>query len=193
MLDEPTNHLDMESAESLLEAIDAFPGGVVIVTHSEMILHAIATRLIVFDNGKATLFEGTYQDFLDRVGWNNEIPPLQRGPKMNGGKTVDRKLLRRLRAELVNEKSSTLGALQKRIVEIEREIMSLEAMVGQSNKDIVDASFEGDGTAINKLSKALHASQSKIDSLFSELEPLHSELEDKTKEFEEKLNGVETA
>ncbi|MEK7741867.1 MAG: ABC-F family ATP-binding cassette domain-containing protein, partial [Nitrospirota bacterium] len=78
MLDEPTNHLDMESAESLLEAIDAFSGGVVIVTHSEMILHAIATRLIVFDNGKATLFEGTYQDFLDRVGWNNEIPPLQR-------------------------------------------------------------------------------------------------------------------
>ena len=95
MLDEPTNHLDMESAESLLEAIDAFPGGVVIVTHSEMILHAIATRLIVFDNGKATLFEGTYQDFLDRVGWNNEIPPLKRGPKVNGGKTVDRKLLRR--------------------------------------------------------------------------------------------------
>lgn len=191
MLDEPTNHLDMESAESLLEAIDAFPCGVVIVTHSEMILHAIATRLIVFDNGKATLFEGTYQDFLDRVGWNNEIPPLQRGPKVNGGKTVDRKLLRRLRAELVNEKSKTLGALQKRIVEIEREIVSLEAMVEQSNKDIVDASFKGDGTAINKLSKALHASQSKIDSLFSELEPLHIELEAKTKKFEEKLSGVE--
>ena len=81
MLDEPTNHLDMESAESLLEAIDAFPGGVVIVTHSEMILHAIATRLIVFDNGKTTLFEGTYQDFLDRVGWNNEIPPLKARPQ----------------------------------------------------------------------------------------------------------------
>lgn len=193
MLDEPTNHLDMESAESLLEAIDAFPGGVVIVTHSEMILHAIATRLIVFDNGKATLFEGTYQDFLDRVGWKNEIPPKQRSPKVNGGKTVDRKLLRRLRAELVNEKSKTLGALQKRIVEIEREIMGLEAMVGQSNKDIVDASVKGDGTAINKLSKALHASQAKIDSLFSELEPLQIELEDKTKEFEEKLNGVEVA
>ncbi len=190
MLDEPTNHLDMESAESLLEAIDAFPGGVVIVTHSEMILHAIATRLIVFDNGKATLFEGTYQDFLDRVGWNNEIPPTQRETKVNGGKPVDRKLLRRLRAELVNEKSRTLGALQKRIVEIEREIMSLEAMAGQSNKDIMDASVKGNGDTINRLSKALHDSQSKISSLFSELEPLHIELEDKTKKFEEKLSGI---
>ena len=190
MLDEPTNHLDMESAESLLEAIDAFSGGVVIVTHSEMILHAIATRLIVFDNGKAALFEGTYQDFLDRVGWNNEIPRAQRSPKVNEGKTVDRKLRRRLRAELVNEKSRTLGALQKRIVEIEREIMSLEAMVGQSNKDIMDASVKGNGDTINKLSKALHNSQSKIDFLFSELEPLHIEFEDKTKKFEEKLSGI---
>src|SRR3990172_6886491 len=128
MLDEPTNHLDMESTESLLEAIDAFPGGVVIVTHSEMILHAIATRLIVFDNGKATFFEGTYQDFLDRVGWNNEIPPAQRETKANKGKPVDRKLLRRLRAELVDEKSRTLGALQLRIAEIECDIMSLEAI-----------------------------------------------------------------
>ncbi|MDO8746048.1 MAG: hypothetical protein Q7J70_00110, partial [Thermodesulfovibrionales bacterium] len=112
---------------------------------------------------------------------------------VNVGKTVDRKLLRRLRAELVNEKSKTLGALQKRIVEIEREIMSLEAMAGQSNKDIMDASVKGYGDTINRLSKALHDSQSKIDSLFSELEPLHIELEDKTKEFEEKLSGVETA
>ena len=190
MLDEPTNHLDMESAESLLEALGDFSGAVVIVTHSEMILHAIATRLIVFDNGKAALFEGTYQDFLDRVGWNNEIPRAQRSPKVNEGKTVDRKLRRRLRAELVNEKSRTLGALQKRIVEIEREIMSLEAMVGQSNKDIMDASVKGNGDTINKLSKALHNSQSKIDFLFSELEPLHIEFEDKTKKFEEKLSGI---
>ena len=56
LLDEPTNHLDMESVDSLLEAIDAFKGAVVIVTHSEMILHAVATRLIVFDDGKVTGF-----------------------------------------------------------------------------------------------------------------------------------------
>jgi len=72
MLDEPTNHLDMESNDSLVEAIDAFNGSVIIVTHSEMMLHSLATRLIVFDDGKVTLFEGTYQDFLDRVGWKTE-------------------------------------------------------------------------------------------------------------------------
>ena len=46
LLDEPTNHLDMESIDSLVEAIDNFPGAVVIVTHSEMILNAVAKRLM---------------------------------------------------------------------------------------------------------------------------------------------------
>ena len=63
LLDEPTNHLDMDSIDSLVEAIEAFDGGIIIVTHSEMILNAVATRLIVFDNGKVELFEGAYQEF----------------------------------------------------------------------------------------------------------------------------------
>ena len=72
LLDEPTNHLDMESVDSLIEAIDAFEGAVILATHSEMILHALAERLIVFEGGKPWLFEGTYGDFLERVGWQDE-------------------------------------------------------------------------------------------------------------------------
>ncbi|MBI5409613.1 MAG: ATP-binding cassette domain-containing protein [Nitrospirae bacterium] len=191
MLDEPTNHLDMESTESLLEALDDFNGAVIIVTHSEMILHAIATRLIVFDGGEATLFEGTYRDFLDGVGWKNEIPPAQSEAKVSESKTVDRKLLRRARAELINEKSRTLSALQKRIDEIESEIISLEETITQGNEDILAASINSDGETIKRLSKTIHDSQSKIETLFSELERLHPELEDRTKEFEERLSGME--
>jgi ATP-binding cassette subfamily F protein 3 len=191
MLDEPTNHLDMESTESLLEAIDEFRGAVIIVTHSEMILHSVATQLIVFDGGKATLFDGTYQDFLDRVGWKNESLPAQDDIEVNENKTSDRKLLRRVRAELINEKSRTLSSLQKKIDEIEREIISLEEMLGQGNKDILEASLKGDGETIKRLSKAIHASQSRIEFLFPELQRLHTELEDRAREFEEKLSGME--
>ena len=72
LLDEPTNHLDMESIDSLTDALLAFPGGTLIVTHNERVLHALATKLIVFDRGGARWFDGTYQDFLDRVGWSEE-------------------------------------------------------------------------------------------------------------------------
>ena len=112
MLDEPTNHLDMESNDSLVEALDAFNGPVILVTHSEMMLHALATRLIVFDDGKVTLFEGTYQDFLDRVGWKSEneygAPRAKKNVSLT--KSVNKKQLRRERAALLNNK--TMSAVQ---------------------------------------------------------------------------------
>ncbi|MCK7481956.1 MAG: hypothetical protein M0C28_35895 [Candidatus Moduliflexus flocculans] len=73
LLDEPTNHLDIESNDALLEAIDAFDGAVVMVTHNEMFLHALADRLVVFDNDDVVVYEGGYQRFLDKVGWRDEI------------------------------------------------------------------------------------------------------------------------
>ncbi|MEK7376847.1 MAG: ATP-binding cassette domain-containing protein, partial [Candidatus Margulisiibacteriota bacterium] len=72
LLDEPTNHLDVESCDSMIAALDEFPGAVVIVTHSEMFLHHLANRLIVFNEDKVFVFEGTYQDFLDKLGWEGE-------------------------------------------------------------------------------------------------------------------------
>ncbi|MBI5663650.1 MAG: ATP-binding cassette domain-containing protein [Nitrospirae bacterium] len=195
LLDEPTNHLDMESTESLVEAIDEFGGAVIIVTHSEMILHTLATRLIVFDDGKVTLFEGTYQDFLDRVGWKGEqkMPQPETVVTSPPAQPVDKKYVRRLRAELINEKSRTLGVLQKRIDEIENEIISLEEKTDMDNKELFEASIKSDGGAIKSLTKAIHDAKSRIDSLFPELERLHEELDIRTREFEERLSAMEVS
>jgi ATP-binding cassette, subfamily F, member 3 len=71
-LDEPTNHLDMQSCDSLIEAIDDFNGSVVMVTHNEMHLRSIATKLVVFDNDTISVYPGGYDDFLRDVGWADE-------------------------------------------------------------------------------------------------------------------------
>lgn len=71
-LDEPTNHLDMQSIEALIESIGDFPGAVVVVTHSEEILRRVATKLIVFHQDKAEFFLGGYEDFLEKIGWEDE-------------------------------------------------------------------------------------------------------------------------
>lgn len=71
-LDEPTNHLDMYSIDALLGSITQFPGTVVIVTHSEMILREIATKLVVFRRGGVEVFLGSYDEFLKKVGWEDE-------------------------------------------------------------------------------------------------------------------------
>lgn len=85
LLDEPTNHLDMDSSEALLDAIEDFEGGVVIVTHNENFLHSLAEKLLVFDRGGASLFDGTYQDFLNEVGWESEEEQGE-GRRAKGGK-----------------------------------------------------------------------------------------------------------
>ena len=72
LLDEPTNHLDMESCDALLAALDNFDGAVLMVTHNEMFLHALAQRLVVFQNNEVNVFEGSYQEFLDKGGWEDE-------------------------------------------------------------------------------------------------------------------------
>jgi ATP-binding cassette subfamily F protein 3 len=192
MLDEPTNHLDMESNDSLVEAIDAFNGSVIVVTHSEMMLHALATRLIVFDDGKVTLFEGTYQDFLDRVGWKSENEsgaPRIKKPRNN---SVNKKQLRRERAELLNKKSRTMSGLQKSIEEAEKEVLRLEEKIEQENQEIKEASLKGDGEAIKILTKKLHDSKSRLDAVFAKLDLLRIESEDRTKEFEEELESLLT-
>jgi ATP-binding cassette subfamily F protein 3 len=172
LLDEPTNHLDMESIDSLIEAIEAFDGAVIIVTHSEMILHAVAQRLIVFDGGSVDVFEGSYQDFLDRVGWKDEESSsgsregrAADGPNRQG----NRKDLRRMRAELITDRSKTLGPLQDRIAEIEETIVRLEKEVEDNTQALLDASTRSDGDAIRSLSVALNTAKEQIDTLFDEL------------------------
>ncbi len=71
-LDEPTNHLDMESIEALVESIQNFPGAAVIVTHSEEILRRVATKLVIFQHGQVEIYPGNYDEFLDRIGWDEE-------------------------------------------------------------------------------------------------------------------------
>ena len=72
LLDEPTNHLDMESIESLTSEIKNFKGAAIVVTHSELMLRSIANKLIIFHKGIAELFDGTYDEFLEKIGWETE-------------------------------------------------------------------------------------------------------------------------
>ena len=191
LLDEPTNHLDMESVDSLIEALDAYEGAVIIVTHSEMILKSLVNRLIVFDDGKVTIFEGSYEDFLLRVGWKSEEPvnghQTDYGERNRGG---DRKEVRRIKAELVNERSKALGGLQRRIQEVEEAIIKLEHGVERDTSELLRASEKNEWQSISSLSKAIHDAKQEIERLFGELEELTDEHSDRSREFEERLAGL---
>ncbi|MCG3720586.1 ATP-binding cassette domain-containing protein, partial [Aliarcobacter butzleri] len=121
-LDEPTNHLDMDSIEALTNAIKAFEGSCIIVTHSEDLLRAVCDRLIVFTNDGADYFNGTYDEFLEKIGWEDDLEE----PKKKVEKPkVNKKESKKLRAELVAKKSQDLKPLKAQLEELENKASTL--------------------------------------------------------------------
>lgn len=67
VMDEPTNHLDLETIDALVEAIDGFQGGIVIVSHDEHLIGSICKELYVTANRKVAKFRGTICEYKARV------------------------------------------------------------------------------------------------------------------------------
>ncbi len=66
LLDEPTNHLDMRAKDVLLEAIAAFSGTVVFVSHDRYFIDRLATRVLEVESGSVISYEGNYEDYQRR-------------------------------------------------------------------------------------------------------------------------------
>jgi ATP-binding cassette subfamily F protein 3 len=188
MLDEPTNHLDMESIDSLIEAIEAFDGAVIIVTHSELILEAVATKLIVYDNDTVSVFEGTYLDFLERVGWSDEGGvKVKKGKKQEGDRNGNRKDAKKLRTAIISDRSKALSSLKKRITALEEEITKLEYDVEQDTQRLLEVTVKGEALNIKKLSQAIRENKARIDNRFAELQTATNEHDEKAKTFDQQL------
>ena len=66
LLDEPTNHLDLRAKDVLLEAIAAFNGTVVMVSHDRYFIDRLATRIFEVEGGHVHVYPGNYEDYLHR-------------------------------------------------------------------------------------------------------------------------------
>jgi ATP-binding cassette subfamily F protein 3 len=84
-LDEPTNHLDMDSIDSLMEAVLEFQGALLFVTHSEGMLRQLATKILAFSSTGVELFNGTYDEFCDQRGFEEEAFLPKEKKKQKGG------------------------------------------------------------------------------------------------------------
>ena len=63
VIDEGTNHLSMEAADALVEAIQDFKGGLMVVSHDQYFVSNTCTELWIVDSGKVTRFRGTFDDY----------------------------------------------------------------------------------------------------------------------------------
>ena len=64
LLDEPTNHLDLDSKDVLLDALEDYGGTLILVSHDRYFVEKLATKIIEIGHGGATVYPGTYAEFL---------------------------------------------------------------------------------------------------------------------------------
>ena len=110
VLDEPTNHLDIDSRAALIEAINDYPGAVVLVSHDRYLLEACVDRLWLVADGKVTPFDGDLDDYRKLVLAGGENIAADRASE-RGSARPGRAELRRVAAE----KRVESPALQRQI------------------------------------------------------------------------------
>jgi ATP-binding cassette subfamily F protein 3 len=144
LLDEPTNHLDLDSKEVLLDALTAYGGTLIFVSHDRYFVERLATKIIEVGRGTALVYPGTYPEFL----WHKDHPespvasrvetpaatprkakPTSKGtdppaPSRDEKKRADADARRRARAE--GARRSEIDRLEARIAETERAIRDVE-------------------------------------------------------------------
>lgn len=186
LLDEPTHHLDMESTDALIDATRRFEGAVIIVTHDERFLHNVASKLIVFQHGRVEVFPGTYQEFLEQVGWEDEADgsaPAQPKGK-NPPRPVRTKADRRERARRREERARLLKPYEKKIREIEKRLQKKEKRKEELQEALLAATAAQKSADIQALSIEIHTNQNEIDTTYAEWEKAQKEYESIAKECE---------
>lgn len=188
LLDEPTNHLDQESIEILIDELNNFQGAVVIVTHNERILKRLATKFIIFHHNKCEEFLGSYDDFLNKIGWEEENSDIKSGVTE---RKITHKEYKQRRSHLVKERSKETKILKTTIEKLENEITNLEEIVKEANEGLIIASESDDGEAIQKYSVKLGEAEKEIENNFQQLEEFSLDLAEKEERFNSLLDELE--
>ena len=99
ILDEPTNHLDIESREALVEALTAYSGAVILISHDMHLLSLVADRLWLVKDGKVTPYEEDLETYRKEL-LGSDKPAAQQAPKKPKPKRASRDEILTLRSEV---------------------------------------------------------------------------------------------
>ncbi len=133
ILDEPTNHLDIDSRAALIEALNAFDGAVILISHDRHLLEATADRLWLVDDGTVRSFDGDLEDYRSLILGGSKRAAKAAEPAPASSKAEQRRAAADRRQEL--------APLKKKIKEIEALTVKLEKSIQEIDALLADPSL----------------------------------------------------
>ena len=128
LLDEPTNHLDVDSRQAVVEALNAYEGAVVLVTHDPDLIGLVADRLWLVVDGTCRPFDGDLEDYrrlvLEQRKAERARAASERPDPGDGASPANRKELRRASADA-----------RAQLAPLRRKVRDSEALIEKLSRD----------------------------------------------------------
>ena len=170
ILDEPTNDLDLPTLRVLEEALIAFPGVVVVVSHDRYFLNRVCTAILAFEGGGQIAYsEGDYEYYLEKKSRAAAVAAVISAPASKASApTTEKKLSADKPRKLSFKETRELESIEQQILEAEENVARIEGL-------FADPEFHRKhGAQLAELTAELEASKQTAQDLYARWEELES-------------------
>ena len=200
LLDEPTNHLDIDSVDVLEKALVDFPGTIILISHDEHLVRAVANKVVDVRDHKVTVYDGDYDYFLFKLaelqaaaqgetssktvssyGTSGARAVKSSGPEVGqaagSSRNVKTKEQRRAEAEERNRRSRALRETKKRLDEVEAALTPAHKRYDELMTLMADEALYNDQQKFDECMAEYQALSKKIPALEAEWLELSEKME----------------
>jgi ATP-binding cassette subfamily F protein 3 len=165
ILDEPTNHLDLDSREALEQALDEFPGSLLLVSHDRALLDAVGSRTVAFEDRTLHSYVG---------GWPEYLRVVQERERQASAKPKSVRAKQAPRAKSAVPPGGGPAKPAREQAELEREIEAAEAALATIEDELADPGAWSTPDKSAKSTKRHEAAKRAVDELYSRWEQVAS-------------------
>ncbi len=198
LLDEPTNHLDLPTREALEDALAAFGGTLLFVSHDRYFINRVATRVAAFRDGRLAVYDGGYDDYVAASRGGAAAPKARpaalprdaspvRGPAPSRGPRPSRdterapapsgREQRRAAAESRNRRNRELRVFRERVAAIEAAILPHETRLKEIDAALACAETYKEPGLARRLGEEKKSIEIELAHLYDDWDDATSELQ----------------